>query len=90
MAQQIADRRDMDFVMWEQLDGEELLKFDEYKEFNKKTCDMILTEARKLMSAAAGMVGANAGQRGRERSDCANATPCCGRETRCDKPPCES
>ena len=48
MAQLIADRRDMDFVMWEQLDGEELLKFDTYKDFNKKTCDMILTEARKL------------------------------------------
>jgi alkylation response protein AidB-like acyl-CoA dehydrogenase len=48
MAQLIADRRDMDFVIWEQLDGEELLKFDAYSDFNKKTCDMILTEARKL------------------------------------------
>lgn len=48
MAQLIADRRDIDFVIWEQLNGEELLKFDEYSDFNKKTCDMILTEARKL------------------------------------------
>lgn len=48
MAQLIADRRDIDFVIWEQLNGEELLRFDEYSDFNKKTCDMILTEARKL------------------------------------------
>ena len=48
MAQLIADRRDIDFVIWEQLNGEELLEFDQYSDFNKKTCDMILTEARKL------------------------------------------
>ena len=48
MAQLIADRRDIDFVIWEQMNGEELLKFDVYRDFNKKTCDMILTEARKL------------------------------------------
>ena len=48
MAQLIADRRDLDFVIWEQMNGEELLQFNAYKEFNKKTCDMILTEARKL------------------------------------------
>jgi hypothetical protein len=48
MAQLIADRRDIDFVIWEQLNGEELLKYDVYSDFNKKTCDMILTEARKL------------------------------------------
>jgi alkylation response protein AidB-like acyl-CoA dehydrogenase len=48
MAQQLADRRDIDFVIWEQLQGEELLKYDMYKDFNKKTCDMIITEARKL------------------------------------------
>ncbi|MCF8035660.1 MAG: acyl-CoA dehydrogenase [Desulfobacteraceae bacterium] len=48
MAQQIADRRDIDFVIWEQMQGEELLKYDLYKEFNRKACDMILTEARSL------------------------------------------
>ncbi|MFP4446332.1 MAG: acyl-CoA dehydrogenase family protein [Desulfosudaceae bacterium] len=48
MAQQLADRRDMDFVMWEQLAGEEYLKKFGYKEFNKKTCEMVLTEARAL------------------------------------------
>lgn len=26
--------------------------------------------------------------RGAESSHCDRATPCCGRETRCDKPPC--
>jgi len=48
MAQLIADRRDVDFVIWEQLEGESLLKYDVYSDFNRKTCDMILTEARKL------------------------------------------
>ncbi len=48
MAQQLADRRDIDFVMWEQLEGEAFLKKFGYKEFNKKTCDMVLTEARTL------------------------------------------
>ncbi|SHJ96765.1 hypothetical protein SAMN02745216_02629 [Desulfatibacillum alkenivorans DSM 16219] len=50
MAQQLVDRRDLDFVLWEQLDceGEILKKYDAYKEFNKKTCDMILNEAKAL------------------------------------------
>lgn len=48
MAQQIADRRDIDFVIWDQMNGEELLQYDLYREFNRKTCDMIITEARNL------------------------------------------
>jgi hypothetical protein len=48
MAQQLVDKRDMDFVLWEQLECERFLKHDKYKEFNRKTCDMILTEARAL------------------------------------------
>jgi alkylation response protein AidB-like acyl-CoA dehydrogenase len=48
MPQQVADRRDQDFVIWEQMNCEEILKHEAYNEFNKKTCDMILTEARAL------------------------------------------
>jgi alkylation response protein AidB-like acyl-CoA dehydrogenase len=48
MAQQLADRRDQDFVIWEQMNCDEILANDNYKEFNKKTCDMIITEARAL------------------------------------------
>jgi alkylation response protein AidB-like acyl-CoA dehydrogenase len=48
MVQQLVDKRDMDFVLWEQLECEAFLKHDKYKEFNRKTCDMILTEARTL------------------------------------------
>ncbi|MBI9076325.1 MAG: acyl-CoA dehydrogenase [Desulfatibacillum sp.] len=50
MAQQLVDRKDLDFVLWEQLDceGEILKKYGEFKEFNKKTCDMIITEAKSL------------------------------------------
>ncbi|NNL75878.1 MAG: acyl-CoA dehydrogenase [Desulfobacterales bacterium] len=48
MPQQVADRRDQDFVIWEQMNCEAILKHETYREFNKKTCDMILTEARAL------------------------------------------
>ena len=48
MVQYIADRRDIEFVIWEQLDGKDLLNYKAYKEFNRKTCDMIISEARSL------------------------------------------
>ena len=48
MAQQIADRRDVDFVLHEQLHVEELSKHDIFAEFNKKTIDLIVSEARNL------------------------------------------
>ncbi|NNL76197.1 MAG: acyl-CoA dehydrogenase [Desulfobacterales bacterium] len=48
MAQQIADRRDVDFVLHEQLHVEELSKHDSFAEFNKKTVDLIVSEARNL------------------------------------------
>ncbi|MGB5746607.1 MAG: acyl-CoA dehydrogenase [Desulfobacterales bacterium] len=48
MAQQIADRRDVDFVLHEQLRVEELSKHDIFAEFNKKTIDLIVSEARNL------------------------------------------
>ena len=48
MAQVIADRRDLDFVLYEQLRVDELTKLDQYKVFNKKTFDMIITEARNF------------------------------------------
>ena len=48
MVQYIADRRDLDFVIWDQMNGEAFLEYDSYKDFNRKTCDMIITEARNL------------------------------------------
>ena len=48
MAQQIADRRDVDFVLHEQLQVEELSKHDIFAEFNKKTVDLVVSEARNL------------------------------------------
>ncbi|MCP4695056.1 MAG: acyl-CoA dehydrogenase [Desulfobacterales bacterium] len=48
MAQIIADRRDIDFVLHEQMNMEELTRWDEYREFNRKTIDMIISEARSL------------------------------------------
>ena len=48
MAQVIADRRDVDFVLHEQLDVGALSDHDKYAEFNKKTIDLIISEARNL------------------------------------------
>ena len=48
MAQLIADRRDVDFVLHEQLNVAELSKNELFQDFNKKTIDMIVSEARNL------------------------------------------
>jgi len=48
MAQQLADRRDQDFVIWEQFDNATLIENEHYEGFDKKTCEMILTEGRKI------------------------------------------
>lgn len=48
MAQMIADRRDIDFVLHEQLQIETLSKHERFADFNKKTIDMVVTEARNL------------------------------------------
>ena len=48
MPQQLADRRDQDFVLWEQMNCEDILTHGKYSEFTKKTCEMIINEARTL------------------------------------------
>ena len=48
MAQVIADRRDVDFVLHEQLNVGDLSQHEKYAEFNKKTVDMVIKEARNL------------------------------------------
>jgi len=48
MAQIIADRKDVDFVLHEQLNVADLSKHEKYSEFNKKTIDLIISEARNL------------------------------------------
>ncbi|MFP4477438.1 MAG: acyl-CoA dehydrogenase [Desulfatibacillaceae bacterium] len=48
MAQVMADRRDIEFALWEQLEVDGLAKYDKYAEFNKKTCDLIINEARNF------------------------------------------
>ncbi|MGD9248977.1 MAG: acyl-CoA dehydrogenase [Desulfobacteraceae bacterium] len=48
MAQVIADRRDVDFVLFEQLGIEGLSRHAQFAEFNRKTIEMVVTEARNL------------------------------------------
>src|SRR6056297_4247442 len=45
MAQQISDRRDIDFVLHEQIG---MVEHEIFAEFNKKTVDLIVSEARNL------------------------------------------
>ena len=48
MAQVVADRRDVDFVLHEQLKVESLSKYEQFADFNKKTIDLVVSEARNL------------------------------------------
>ncbi len=48
VAQLLADKRDQDFVIWEQMGGEAFLESGPYSGYDRKMCDMILTEARTL------------------------------------------
>jgi len=48
MAQLIADQRDVDFVLYEQLGAEELVKQDKFKDFSRKMFDMVISEARNF------------------------------------------
>jgi len=48
MAQLIADRRDVDFVLHEQLKVDELAQHERFAEFNRKAVDLIIAEARNL------------------------------------------
>ena len=44
----VIERRDQDFLLHEVLDVAQFAETDKYADFNKKTCDMIVTEARNL------------------------------------------
>ena len=48
MADLVADRRDVEFVLFEQLKAEELTAKEKYSDFNKKTFRMIINEARNF------------------------------------------
>lgn len=48
MAQILADRRDIDFVLHEQLRVEQLSNHEIFADFNRKAVDLIITEARNL------------------------------------------
>lgn len=48
MAEVISNRRDIDFVLYEQLDTESILKSDAFAGLDKKMADMVVTEARNL------------------------------------------
>jgi hypothetical protein len=48
MAQVIADRRDVDFVLFEQLGVEQLSQHEKYEDCNRKTIDLVINEARNL------------------------------------------
>ena len=48
MAQLVADRRDIDFVLHEMFHVEDFSRHEKFAEFTKKTVNLIITEARNL------------------------------------------
>jgi alkylation response protein AidB-like acyl-CoA dehydrogenase len=48
MAQQLTDRRDQEFVIWEQMALAETLDNANFKEFNRKACELVINEARAI------------------------------------------
>ena len=48
MTHVIADRRDIDFVLYEQFKADAFCELDKYRDFNRKTFDMIVSEARRF------------------------------------------
>ena len=48
MAQLISDRRDMDFVLYEQLQIESLFKTNKFNDLNRKMLNMVVSEAKNL------------------------------------------
>ncbi|MCD4743651.1 MAG: acyl-CoA dehydrogenase [Desulfobacteraceae bacterium] len=48
MVDVIADQKDIDFVLYEQLNVERFLKHKKYSDFNKKMFKMVISEARNL------------------------------------------
>jgi alkylation response protein AidB-like acyl-CoA dehydrogenase len=48
MAQVIADRKEIDFILYELLGVEALAQHEKYAEFNRKTVELIVAEARNL------------------------------------------
>ena len=49
MAQVIADRKDIDFVLFDQLGVQELSKNERFAELNRKTIEMVINEAIKSL-----------------------------------------
>ena len=49
MAQILADRRDIDFILYEQLKVDELAKHERFSEFNRKVIDLIVSKAWKAL-----------------------------------------
>ena len=47
-AQQVADRRDIDFVLFDQFDAASLTLHARYADFSQKTFEMVINEARKF------------------------------------------
>jgi len=48
MAKQLVDERDVQFVMWEQLQAEQIFKLPKYSSHSREEFDMILGEAKKF------------------------------------------
>jgi putative FmdB family regulatory protein len=77
--------------------GHTFERFQGMKETPVKTCPDCRGKVRRLVSAGAGIISKGSGSHvtdyGRSRGNappCGSSKTCCGRDTRCDSPSCES
>ncbi|MBU0992415.1 MAG: acyl-CoA dehydrogenase [Proteobacteria bacterium] len=48
MAQYVAEKRDVDFVLFEQLEAQKMAELEKFQDFNQKSFEMIVSEARNF------------------------------------------
>ncbi|MFC1850945.1 FmdB family zinc ribbon protein [candidate division CSSED10-310 bacterium] len=67
-------------------------RFQKMSDEPVKNCPLCSESVEKIIGAGSGFIikgaSARSQERGYEKDSCQRETPCCGRETRCDTPPC--
>ncbi|MBL7190630.1 hypothetical protein ISS30_02960 [bacterium] len=68
----------------------DILHHGNTSEDTSQTCPQCSGSGRKIISVPSSLIETvNRRHTENRRQNCDHQSPCCGRETRCDKPPCE-
>lgn len=73
--------------------GQRFEKFQRMSDKPLRKCPSCGGAARRLIGMGAAVIVKGSGSRstdyGELKGGCGRESPCCGRDTRCDKPPCD-